>query len=690
MADSASELELESDASSVDGTKDSLVTNEQILRRIDSLQQENRVLKTEVETLKLKIKGLNDLNQQLRRNSVSIQAKAEQEEEYISNTLLKKITELKKEKESLALNYEQEEECLTNELNRKFTQLRQEKVALERTLAREQENQVSKLMRRIEKLEADMNHKQDCLDRLRREKIELENALEQEQEALVNRLWKKMEKLESEKKILREKLESVGAPLPSLSSNQNLSSISDGIPNNNSTVPRPISSGPGSLRSSFRQHIHPPHTSSSSIGASFSATAPVSPGRIPVSSTSEEKALPSGQYSISNDTNSKTNVTECNGAPFPLPPQSPMDIDASDPNASGAASPCGSVGLQSLPTTPSHSYSLRSPSTPCAVHKVLVSQELSAANQSSDTSNNSAHVISTSYVNRLRDEVYRLRQLLQRYEAESAYKMPQYESEEKSVAEENRRLRKLLQVEKERREALSRQLSESESSLEMEDERQFNEASRSTRLRTISDCTSPFQPPVPAPWTPGGNNSSSLYGPGHAFAVAVAAGVSGHSSARLCRECGQPVINLCSADSTSVSGGRLVSTSLHNSSYVNNLRNCSGRCCSPVTNANTSDIHSVHASNSPSTPTTSSSLNSDHFVKPIYPAATSPQQNPYYYNTIPSLSTDSNRISSSSSSSEKRFSTYSINEKDLQKPLDLEDGDEEDDSRCITPPSCHS
>ncbi|CAH8661909.1 unnamed protein product [Heterobilharzia americana] len=142
MADSASELDLESDASSVDGTKDLLVTNEQVLRRIESLQQENRVLKTEVETLKLKIKGLNDLNQQLRRNSVSIQAKAEQEEEYISNTLLKKITELKKEKESLAINYEQEEECLTNELSRKFTQLRQEKDALERTLAREQENQV--------------------------------------------------------------------------------------------------------------------------------------------------------------------------------------------------------------------------------------------------------------------------------------------------------------------------------------------------------------------------------------------------------------------------------------------------------------------------------------------------------------------------------------------------------------------
>lgn len=51
------------------------------------------------------------------------QAKAEQEEEFISNTLLKKIQELKKEKENLALNYEQEEECLTNDLSRKLDQV---------------------------------------------------------------------------------------------------------------------------------------------------------------------------------------------------------------------------------------------------------------------------------------------------------------------------------------------------------------------------------------------------------------------------------------------------------------------------------------------------------------------------------------------------------------------------------------
>ena len=115
-----------------------------------------------------------------------IQAKAEQEEEFISNTLLKKIQALKKEKESLALNYEQEEECLTNDLSRKLNQLRQEKVQLEHTLEQEQECLVNKLMRKIEKLETETGSKQATLEQLRREKVELENTLEQEQEALAS------------------------------------------------------------------------------------------------------------------------------------------------------------------------------------------------------------------------------------------------------------------------------------------------------------------------------------------------------------------------------------------------------------------------------------------------------------------------------------------------------------------------
>ncbi|KAJ8672842.1 hypothetical protein QAD02_004102 [Eretmocerus hayati] len=205
--DSASE----SDSSSIDGgpimMPPSPVSREQLQKRIDSLQQHNRVLKVELETYKLRVKALQEENRSLRQASVIIQAKAEQEEEFISNTLLKKIQALKKEKETLAHHYEQEEECLTNDLSRKLNQLRQEKCRLEQTLEQEQECLVNKLMRKIEKLEAETLAKQSNLEQLRREKVELENTLEQEQEALVNKLWKRMDKLEAEKRSLQIKLD---------------------------------------------------------------------------------------------------------------------------------------------------------------------------------------------------------------------------------------------------------------------------------------------------------------------------------------------------------------------------------------------------------------------------------------------------------------------------------------------------
>lgn len=99
------------------------VSRDQLQKRIESLMQQNRVLKCELETYKLRVKSLQEENRGLRQASVHIQAKAEQEEEFISNTLLKKIQALKKEKENLALNYEQEEECLTNDLSRKLDQV---------------------------------------------------------------------------------------------------------------------------------------------------------------------------------------------------------------------------------------------------------------------------------------------------------------------------------------------------------------------------------------------------------------------------------------------------------------------------------------------------------------------------------------------------------------------------------------
>ncbi|KAA3677091.1 coiled-coil domain-containing protein 6 [Paragonimus westermani] len=708
MADSAFEVDLESDASSVEGSKDNIASNEQLLHRVQSLQQENRVLKTEVETLKLKIKGLNEVNQQLRRNSVNIQAKAEQEEEYISNTLLKKITELKKEKESLAINYEQEEECLTNELNRKFTQLRQEKVALERTLAREQEDQVSKLKLRIEKLEADMNNKQGCLDRLRREKIELENALEQEQEALVNRLWKKMEKLESEKRILQEKLESLGTLLSGSSSNQSLASATNvstcgngsmlgdpsGLINSGPVVVnnRPTRSGPGSLRGSLRGHNHL-HIVNCVGSAQVSSK--------PVTSTSGQACLnvPVVTDSRSHQLNQSSSTHTEPTLPKPstgdscmnvAPPQSPMDVDVLDHSASGSISPRRISG----PTGQLTKGTIVSGVTPKADQVTLPSVPINETPVIWDSH------ITAPYVNRLREEVCHLRRLLERQEAENASRMPLYESEERSAAEENRRLRKLLQVEKERREALSRQLSESESSLEMEDERQFNEACRNTRLRTTSDSTSPFHPPGPTAWSIGAN-PSAIYGPGHAYATAVAASFSGHASlGRCCRECGQrlppPPVPPSDDWPTSVSATGCTSARGQPNSLYTSVGNhaaasrvCPCPFCSPSTSpGKPCNVHHIPLPNSPSTPTTSSGTGasgSQPFAKPL--------------RRVPMVHSSSDRANVNNDTSSrdlyfaKRLSSYSSNE---QLFVDVEGADcqtadpddDDEDARCVTPPVC--
>ncbi|KPJ11385.1 Coiled-coil domain-containing protein 6 [Papilio machaon] len=315
MGDSASE----SDSSSLDGgamLPPSTVSRDQLQKRIESLQQQNRVLKVELDTYKLRVKALQEENRALRQASVSIQAKAEQEEEYISNTLLKKIQALKKEKETLAHHYEREEECLTNDLSRKLNQLRQEKCRLELTLEQEQECLVNKLMRKIEKLEAETLAKQTNLERL---SVELENTLEQEQEALVNRLWKRMDKLEAEKRSLQIRLD------------------------------QPVSD-----------------------------------------------------------------------------PASPRDIS------------------------------------------------------NGDTASNLSNHIQT-----LRSEVVKLRNQLAVSQNENKEKMHRFALEEKYIRDENLRLQRKLQQEVERREALCRHLSESESSLEMEEERQFNEA-MGARSRSVS------------------------------------------------------------------------------------------------------------------------------------------------------------------------------------------------------------
>lgn len=101
----------------------------------------------------------------VKRDSAATQVIVEQEEEYISNMLMKRLAELKSEKEQLALKIEEEEEYLTNNLQLKLNEAKREKIELENQLEQEQEYITNKLQRQ--------------LDELRAEKKQLERKVEQ-------------------------------------------------------------------------------------------------------------------------------------------------------------------------------------------------------------------------------------------------------------------------------------------------------------------------------------------------------------------------------------------------------------------------------------------------------------------------------------------------------------------------------
>lgn len=108
----------------------------------------------------------------------------------------------------------------------------------------------------------------------------------------------------------------------------------------------------------------------------------------------------------------------------------------------------------------------------------------------------------TSHIQTLRSEVEKLRNNLAAAERESLEKTQHFAQEERHIREENMRLQRKLQLEVERREALCRHLSESESSLEMEEERIFNENVGLARTRTISSPVPHSSPSSSRPLSP--------------------------------------------------------------------------------------------------------------------------------------------------------------------------------------------
>ncbi|KAI7892192.1 uncharacterized protein EV154DRAFT_505958 [Mucor mucedo] len=109
-------------------------------------------LESDLEKEQAQIHLLRNDNQSLRQKAVQMSALSEQEEEYISNKLLKHITGLKKEKSELLVQVEQEEEYLTNMLQKKLAQMQKEKIDLENALEQEQEYMVNRLQKQLDLL----------------------------------------------------------------------------------------------------------------------------------------------------------------------------------------------------------------------------------------------------------------------------------------------------------------------------------------------------------------------------------------------------------------------------------------------------------------------------------------------------------------------------------------------------------
>ncbi|RKP12785.1 hypothetical protein BJ684DRAFT_16763 [Piptocephalis cylindrospora] len=117
-----------------------------------SLEAEIKRIKLDLEMERGQVNILRHENQLLRQQTVDMQLSAEQEEEAISNRLLRHIAELKREKNDLLTQVEQEEEYMTNTLQRKLSKLQQEKVDIENALEQEQEAIVNRLQKQLDAL----------------------------------------------------------------------------------------------------------------------------------------------------------------------------------------------------------------------------------------------------------------------------------------------------------------------------------------------------------------------------------------------------------------------------------------------------------------------------------------------------------------------------------------------------------
>ena len=157
----------------------------------------------------------------------------EREEEFLTNSLMKKLEQVNSEKREMLMRVEQEEEFLTNALQKRLDRVMREKHELEVQMAMvtmqhsrggDEKTAHMSPSAPADRSEDELRLRQEELEseraRLVKEKVDLERALETEQEAIVNKLTKQTSGLRAEKESLRHEREELRRQVESLLSDK--------------------------------------------------------------------------------------------------------------------------------------------------------------------------------------------------------------------------------------------------------------------------------------------------------------------------------------------------------------------------------------------------------------------------------------------------------------------------------------
>eukprot|EP01025_Chloroclados_australasicus_P044763 TRINITY_DN4878_c0_g1_i1.p2 TRINITY_DN4878_c0_g1~~TRINITY_DN4878_c0_g1_i1.p2 ORF type:complete len:256 (-),score=28.18 TRINITY_DN4878_c0_g1_i1:3326-4093(-) len=188
---------------------------QEVLRLRSNLSEERNRSKILTEELRL-----------VKNEKARLSQAVEEEEEFITNKLMKRLDELRNERQTLSSAIVKEEEMVANTLQARLQRLNWEKVDLENQLEAEQEYVLNKLSREVDRvaqekkkleqersnLRSQIGQLTSAVKKLQQDKVQLETQLEMEEENIVNKLQRQLDIVLHNYRILENKLQQSDIP----------------------------------------------------------------------------------------------------------------------------------------------------------------------------------------------------------------------------------------------------------------------------------------------------------------------------------------------------------------------------------------------------------------------------------------------------------------------------------------------